>query len=115
MEFGFADDFAENSGLVIGRGREIDEALEAGAFAPGEYRLSWQSTLPQNRRATLAELKTAWSVNQAYLQDVISIQRPIRDISPIDDFGGFFLNRERYTLQFSGWRYSDGWWHPPAQ
>lgn len=41
LEFKFVDELADSSGLVIGRGRHIDEALDAGAFAPGEYRLSW--------------------------------------------------------------------------
>lgn len=114
LEFGFVDELADSSGLVIGRGRHIDEALDAGAFAPGEYRLSWFSTLPSNRRATLPELDLEWSINKSYLQDVMQLNRPIRDVSPIDDVGGFFLNRERDTLGGAGWNYADGWWNPPT-
>lgn len=115
LEFGFARDFGKSSGLVIGRGADIDAALAAGQFAPGEYRLSWFSTLPSGRRATSAELDIEWLVNEKRLREVMELNLPIRDVSRIDDFGGFFLNRERYTLQFSGWRYDNGSWLPPGQ
>ncbi|MCH8541477.1 MAG: hypothetical protein LAT58_12010, partial [Opitutales bacterium] len=115
LELGFVDQLADSSGLVIGRGRHISEAIESGAFAPGEYRLSWFSTLPSNRRATRSELDVEWSINQSYLQAVMKLKRPIRDVSPIDDLGGFFLNRERDALGRAGWNYADGWWNPPTQ
>jgi len=106
LELPFASELRRVSGLVIGRGRALDKA---GAFAEGEYRLGWFSV-----RRPLG-MEAEWSVNEALLRDVMKLDLPIRDISPLADKGGFFLNRERTLLRTAGWSYQDGYWYPPLR
>jgi hypothetical protein len=59
-------------------------------------------------------MEAEWAVNQSKLQNVMNLNKPIRDASPLSDVGGFYLNRERGFLQSSGWTYQNGYWTPPA-
>jgi RHS repeat-associated protein len=103
LEFGFAKDFGQNSGLVIGRGRVLSAP---GALGVGEYRLSWFSV------QEISGMEAEWAVNQGKLQNVMKQNLPIRDASPLSDVDGFYLNRERNLLQSSDWTYKNGYWTP---
>jgi hypothetical protein len=104
LEFGFAIQLDQTSGLVIGRGRDL---AQPGALAAGEYRLSWFSV------QKTSGMEAEWAVNQSKLLDVMKLNKPIRDASSLDDLGGFYLNRERDLLRSSGWKYESGVWQPP--
>ena len=94
------------SGLVIGRGRDL---AKPGALGPGEYTLSWFSV------QETSGMEAEWAINNSKLSKVMSFGKPIRDASSIENFGGFYLNRERYTQQFLGWHYNSGRWLPPGK
>ena len=105
LEFNFAKDFGQNSGLVIGRGADLSAP---GALGAGEYKLGWFSV------QSTSGMEAEWAVNQAKLQNVMNLNLPIRDASSLLDTGGFYLNRERGMLQSAGWNYQGGFWVPPA-
>jgi len=106
LEFEFAAKFGNSSGLVIGRGADLSIP---GALDVGEYRLNWFSLIKGDSiGAEVVE-------NQARLQNVMALNLPIRDASPLSDVGGPFLNAERSVLQSSGWAYQNGYWVPPKQ
>jgi hypothetical protein len=105
LEFNFANEFGQNSGLVIGRGADL---AAPGTLGPGEYKLGWFSV--QGTSGMDAE----WSVNQMKLQNVMNLNLPIRDASSLLDTGGFYLNQERGLLQSAGWTYQGGSWLPPV-
>ncbi|MDZ4199376.1 MAG: RHS repeat-associated core domain-containing protein [Kiritimatiellia bacterium] len=94
------------SGLVIGRGADL---MKPGSLGPGEFKFGWFSV------QKISGMEAEWAVNQSKLKNVMDLRKSIRDASPIDDFCGFYLNRERYTQQFLGWRYESGRWLPPSQ
>lgn len=105
LDFGQSLPWLRNeSGLVIGRGRALSAP---GALGPGEYRLSWQSV--QETSGVVGE----WAVNRAKLQNVMNLNLPIRDASPLSDLGGLYLNSERWLTTESGWLYRNGSWIPP--
>jgi RHS repeat-associated protein len=105
LEFNFANDFGQNSGLVIGRGADLSAP---GALGTGEYKLGWFSV------QSTSGMDAEWSVNQAKLQNVMNLNLPIRDASSLLDTGGFYLNNERSMLQSAGWNYQGGYWVPPT-
>jgi hypothetical protein len=105
LEFNFANEFGQNSGLVIGRTADLSEP---GALGPGEYKLGWFSV-----KGT-SGMDAEWSINQIKLQKVMKLKLPIRDASPLEDTDGFYLNQERGLLQSAGWTYQGGYWVPPA-
>ena len=104
LEFNFAKDFGQNSGLAIGRGADLSVP---GALGAGEYNLGWFSVQSTS-------IEAEWAVNQAKLRNVMNLSLSIRDASSLLDTGGFYLNRERGLLQSAGWNYQDGYWVPLA-
>ena len=105
LEFNFANDFGQNSGLVIGRGADLSAP---GALGTGEYKFGWFSV------QSTSGMDAEWAVNQAKLQNVMNLNLPIRDASSLLDTGGFYLNNERSMLQSAGWNYRGGYWVPPT-
>jgi hypothetical protein len=96
MEFNFAKDFGQNSGLVIGRGFDL---AKPGALGVGEYKLGWFSV------QETSGMEAEWAVNQSKLQKVMNQGLPIRDASKMLNNRGFYLNRERGMLRSAGWNY----------
>jgi RHS repeat-associated protein len=104
LEFSFAKQLDQTSGLVIGRGADL---AKPGALAVGEYKLGWMSV------QKTSGMEAEWAINQGKLQNAMNLNKPIRDASPLSDIDGFYLNRERGFLQSSGWNYQNGYWLPP--
>lgn len=96
---------AKGEALVIGRGKDL---AQADALRVGEYKLGWESKLPN--------WKAEWKENAGRLREVMSQGRPIRDASP-GNTGGMFLNAERNLLKDRGWSFDakTNYWNPPKQ
>ena len=106
LEFNFAKDFGQTSGLAIGRGADLSVPAALGA---SEYKLGWLSV-----EATSGGVDAEWAVNEAKLRSIMNFNLPIRDVSTLLDTGGRYLNLERGLLQSAGWSYQGGYWVPPA-
>jgi hypothetical protein len=90
---------------VIGRGKDL---AKADALKMGEYKLSWESKLP--------DYKAEWKENAGRLRTAMQEGQPIRDVSP-GDIGGPFLNAERNLLRDRGWTFDStkNYWFPPQR
>jgi RHS repeat-associated protein len=91
------------SGLVIGRGVDL---AKPGEFRLGEYRLGW--LYQQEKLGMEVERR----INLKKLDEVMNLNRRIRDASDIRNTFGPYLNAERNHLQQSGWSYISGFWYP---
>jgi len=94
------------SGLVIGRNADLSAP---GALGPGEYRLNWF-----DGRDVLGE-QANLAVNRWMIQDVLRLNFPIRDATPLSYARSPYLNLERQSAQSLGWTYQDGRWVPPPR
>jgi len=94
------------SGLVIGRGKALDEL----PLSTGEYRLGWFDVEDS------LGMGVNQDVNLELLGRAADNRLPIRDISWGNN-DGFYLNAERDLLNNMDWYYSEntGYWYPPIE
>jgi hypothetical protein len=108
LEFGFVNQIDElNPSFVMYKARDFDPSM----LRPGEYTLNLPF-LKNSKGAPLDDLN--WLQNQNELFKAHGLGKPIRELNPLAEGG--WLQRERITNVFEGWKYDDATslWLPPS-